>query len=444
MPTSQSTHVPPGPRNRWLNTYRILSAPQEATERWVARYGDPVLVPAINGNVVMISDPALAKVVFAADPAVYKPFAVKAIAPLLGYKSLLILQGEEHRRERKLLMPPFHGSRMRSYGDAIRVATRRHLQAASTAGAVKMHDVAQHISLEVIIRTIFGVEEEERVPVFTAAVRDLVEVLGSIVFFVPALQRTFWGMGPFAKTLQKLARTDALLQEQIDRVRAHGPGEDILSMMVQARFDDGTAMSDAHIKDELRTLLLAGHETTSTVLSWAIDTIHRHPEVRERLLAEVDAGAAGSPVDDAALPYLDAVSKETLRHYPIASEALRELAQPLVLGDYEIPAGYCIGVSIVGIHHRPDLYPDPERFWPERFEQRRFGPHEFLPYGGGHRRCIGAAFADFEMRVALATALREFTFTLQQREPPRPIRRNVAMGPKGGVPVVIGARAAGA
>lgn len=431
--------LPPGPRNRLLSTYRILATPRESTEGWIARYGDPVLVPAVNGNVVMLSDPALAKEVFAMDRNMFQPFAVEAMAPLLGRRSMLVLSGEEHLRERKLLMPAFHGARMRRYGETIRNAARHHLDAAVGRGVVPVREIAQSISMEVIIRTIFGVEEEARVAVFARAVVELIESAASIMFFVPALQRSFFGLGPYAKLRRRLDRTDEMLQEQIDRTRARGSGDDVLSMMLEARFDDGAPMTDAHIKDELRTLLIAGHETTATVISWAIDAVHRDPEILGRLQRELDVPPASDdgPLADAALPYLDLVAKETLRRYPIVSEVLRLTTQPLTLGRYAIPAGYGIGVSVVAIHHRPDLYPEPEQFRPERFSERRFGPHEFLPYGGGHRRCLGSAFADFELRVVLATAVREFAFDLQQRERPRMVRRNVTMAPRGGVPVIV-------
>jgi len=426
------------PQFRLLNTFRILTSPREATERWIARYGDPVLVRTINGNVYMTSTPELAKTIFAADPSTFLPFAVRALLPFLGEQSVLLVGGEQHRRDRKLLMPPFHGARMRAYGRVIQDVTRRHLAAACQEGGTRMRDVAQAISLEVIVRTIFGVDDD-RVEIMAAAVRELVESAASLLLFVPSLQRSFLGIGPQDTLKRRRERADALLQQQIERARTRDEGEDVLRLMLAARDEDGVGMTDAHIKDELRTLLAAGHETTATALAWAIDVVHRDRALLERLRAEVAREGVELPGSEAG-PLLDAVVKETLRRYPIVSEVLRTVAKPFRLGSCDIPVGASVGVSIVGIHHRPDLYPDPDRFDPERFIAKRFGPHEYLPFGGGHRRCIGAAFAEFELRVALATALREFSFTLRQARPPRSVRRNVTLVPQGGVPVSVAHR----
>jgi cytochrome P450 len=240
---------------------------------------------------------------------------------------------------------------------------------------------------------------------------------------------------------RRQARLDALLQEQIERAREEGGGDDILSMLVAARWEDGTAMDDAHLRDELRTLLVAGHETTATAIAWAIDAVHRDPDVLTRLQAELDAADA-TPADDAKLPYLDAVSRETMRRWPVLPEVMRVLEQPVWFEGTMVPTGHSLGVGIVNIHHRPDLYPEPMRFRPERFLERKFGPHEYMPFGGGHRRCLGAAFADFELRIVLAVAVREFAFALTQQRAPRPVRRNITMGPRGGIPVRVRRRLA--
>jgi cytochrome P450 len=276
--------------------------------------------------------------------------------------------------------------------------------------------------MEVIIRTVFGVGDE-LVPTFTQAVVDVVDSAGPLAFFVPALQRGIGPFSPYAKARRRLARLDELLQTQIERVRREGGGDDILSMLVEARWDDGTAMDD-------------GHETTALVIAWAIDAVHRNPEVLARLREELDA-AEGSPADDAKLPYLDAVGRETLRRWPALPEVMRVLVRPLQFDGVTVPAGHSLGVAIANIHHRADLYPDPFAFRPERFLERKYGPHEYMPFGGGHRRCVGAAFADFELRIVLGVAVREFAFELQQSSEPKAVRRNITMGPRGGVPVLV-------
>jgi cytochrome P450 len=429
-----------GPRSRLLSTFRILRDPSGWFERWRARYGDPVTIPTINGTVVMTGDPAKAKWIFAHDPDDYAQFGTDAMAPLLGQRSLLVVSGATHRRDRKLLMPPFHGSRMRSYADVMAGAARRHLSRAASAGVVRARDVGQDISMEVIIRTVFGVGDE-LVPTFTQAVVDVVDSAGPLAFFVPALQRGIGPFSPYAKARRRLGRLDELLQSQIERVRREGGGDDILSMLVEARWDDGSAMDDAHIRDELRTLLVAGHETTALVIAWAIDAVHRNPHVLARLREELDA-ADGSPADDAKLPYLDAVGREALRRWPALPEVMRVLVRPLSFDGVTVPAGHSLGVAIANIHHRADIYPEPFAFRPERFLERKYGPHEYMPFGGGHRRCLGAAFAEFELRIVIGVAVREFAFELQQSSEPRAVRRNITMGPRGGVPVRVWKRQA--
>ena len=427
-----------GPRSTLLSTYRVLTSPQAWMDRWLERYGDPVTIPTINGTVVMTAEPALAKWIFAHDPNDFAQFGTDAIGPLLGERSLLTVDGAAHKRDRKLMMPPFHGARMRSYGDAMAGAARRHLARATREGRVRTQDVAQEISLDVIVRTVFGVGED-LVATFTDATLKVVNAAGPLAFFVPALQRGLGPLSPYAKAKQYLARLDELLQAQIERVRRDGGGDDILSMLVAARYDDGTPMDDAHIRDELRTLLVAGHETTALTIAWAIDAVHRYPSVLAQAREELDAGEA-SPVADAKLPYLDGITKETLRRWPVLPEVMRVLKRPLTFAGETVPAGHALGVAIVNIHHRPDLYPDPFTFDPMRFANRKYGPHEYLPFGGGHRRCLGAAFADFELKVVLAVALREFEFDLLQDTEPKAVRRNITMGPKGGVPVTVRAR----
>ncbi|HVI02462.1 MAG TPA: cytochrome P450, partial [Enhygromyxa sp.] len=228
---------------------------------------------------------------------------------------------------------------------------------------------------------------------------------------------------------------DRLLYEQIEHVRDRTQGRvDILSLMLDARFDDGEPMSDAHIRDELRTLLIAGHETTAITLAWALYDIHRNPEVRERLLAELDGlGPDAEPEAIAKLPYLGAVIDETLRLHPVVEVVFRVLRKPWKFAGYELPAGMTISPAISLVHRRPDIYPEPERYQPERFLDAKPKPHEYLPFGGGNRRCIGAAFSQFESRIAIGTLLRECEFELLESGEPAVERRSVTLGPKSGV-----------
>ena len=434
MPT-----LPPGPRGRLLSTYRVLTKPYEYLPRWLATYGDPFTIKTLNGNVVMTANPADVRTVFATPPDRFASFATRGLAPFLGERSMLLLDGARHRRERKLLMPPFHGERMRVYAGTMASAAARHLEAAS-GRPFSMLRTAQDISLEIIVRAVFGVQEQERTERFAAAVLAMTDAIHPALLFMPFLQRELGGFGPYARMRRRLAALDALLQEQIERARA-APGHDILSLMLAARDDSGEPMRDAEIRDELRTLLVAGHETTAITLAWAVDLVHRHPAVLARARDELDAlGADAAPEAYASLPYLDAVCKEALRLYPVLTEVGRILLAPLQIGGYELPAGVVVMPSIMLVHRRPDLYPEPEAFRPERFLERKFSPAELLPFGGGHRRCLGAAFATFELKMVLGTMLSRWQFRLRDEIAPVPVRRNVTMTPSGGVPVEARAR----
>lgn len=258
--------------------------------------------------------------------------------------------------------------------------------------------------------------------------------------FIPWLQHEFGGIGPYARMRRCFAALDALLQEQVERARAQ-PGDDILSLMLAARHEDGEAMTDAELRDELRPLLIAGHDTTAAGLTWVVDLVHRHPRVLARLQDELDGlGPEPDPGQYATLPYLDAVCKEALRIRPVVNEAARMLVAPLRVGDHELPAGVGVAPSILLIHRRPDIYPEPALFRPERFLERTFSPFEFLPFGGGHRRCLGAAFALFEMKVVLGTMLSRWQLRLLDFEAPAPVRGAVTVEPRGGVPVKLLAR----
>ncbi|WP_437679164.1 cytochrome P450 [Sorangium sp. So ce131] len=438
------SHLPRGPQGRLLTTYQFIARPYEFLHRCAATYGGVFNVPMYNRDVVMAGSPASVQDVMTAPPETFVAYSTQSIGLLLGSHSLLMLSGERHRRERKLLTPPFHGDRMRAYAAAMaEIAARRFAEAARAPRAVAQ-EVAQAISLDVILRAVFGVEEPARMRAFARAVVAMGDAVTPAMAFLPFLQREFGGFGPYARFRRRVADLEALMREQIERARA-APGDDILSLLVSARYDDGSAMSEQAIFDELRTLLFAGHETTAIALAWALDHVHRDPGVLARLQGEIDAlGPDPDPERLAALPYLDAVCKEALRIYPVATEVPRLVAQPFRLGEHELQPGTGVAPCVLLVHHLPELYPEPSRFRPERFLERKFSPFEYLPFGGGARRCIGAAFALFEMKIVLGTALSAWQVRLLDERAPRPVRRNVTFGPSGGVPLALRARARGA
>ncbi|MCA9649631.1 MAG: cytochrome P450 [Myxococcales bacterium] len=429
---------PPGPSFRLWSTAQVITRPLECMPRWFERYGDPLFIPTVNGDVVMTARPELVKRIFAQPPSTYSPFGAQGTAAITGPRSVFQLRDREHRRHRRLLMPPFHGSRMRAYAEAMQHTAREVLGQAADAGPVVLHELTKRISLEVILRTVFGVQQPDQVREHAERITAMVDATSPLFLFMPFMQRELWGLGPYARFRRAWDQLDAMLQAQLERAREQGEGQDVLSMLVHARDEDGGGLDDQEIRDELRTLLFAGHETTAIALCWAVDAIGRHPAVAERLGDELhELGPAADPEEIAKVGYLDAVCSESLRLYPIVTEVLRHLHEPLELGGYELQPPTAVSASILGVHMREDLYPQAADFRPERFLERKYGPHEFLPFGGGHRRCVGAAFASFELRIVVGTLLREFGVALQDPVAPRAVRRNVTMAPRGGVPVTI-------
>ena len=437
-----TTSLPAGPKPGLRQLFRYARAPYEYFQSNADSFGDPFTIHTLGGKVVMTGDPALVRQIFTADPDLFDVFLVDTLEAMLGPGSMFLLSGEKHRRARKLLAPPFHGARMRAYGDLIGEVTRERAAEWAPGSPLVMQQVTQSISLEVIIRAVFGVTEPLRQAQFRRAVTDRVHASHPAIVFMKLLRREFGGFGPWARFRRATEQLDRLLYREICERRASGQsGSDILSSMLQARYDDGSVMSDAEIRDELITLLIAGHETTASGLAWALYWLLRHPEVEGRLVDELAAAPADADLGAGALPYLQAVCQETLRLHPIVPDVVRRLKQPWKLGSYELPAGVGVGVALNLVHERADLYPDPQRFDPERFLKRNYTPFEYLPFGGGARRCIGAAFAMYEMRVALATLLRERRFRLNDPAV-RPARRNFTLGPSTGVAVIYEGRRA--
>lgn len=428
-----------GPSSRLLSLYRLFSQPLMVS-RWLEQYGDPIRVPSIGFDFVITATPECVKQILSADPDRYRPFTPPG-AVLLGEGSVLQMRGAEHRKRRTLLMPPFHGKRMRHYATVMAQTAHDALRRASDAPEVLFRDVAQSVTLDVILRTVFGVQEPERIQTFRQAVSTLVESITPALMFMPFLHRELGGIGPFARYRRAAAQLDALLQDQIERTRRAGAGDDVLSMLLDARHDDGSTMEDEEIRKELTTLLFAGHETTAVALCWAVDTMGRHPAVLDSLHDELSGlGPEPEPEIFGKQSYLAAAIKESLRLHPISTGIMRVLTTSMELGGHTLPSGMGVGVDVPSLHRRDDLYPEPERFEPQRFIDHNYRPFEYMPFGGGHRRCIGAAFASLEMQIVLGTLLTRFDFELVNTQAPRVARRNVTLAPDDGVPVRIRAR----
>ncbi|PTL85054.1 cytochrome P450 [Vitiosangium sp. GDMCC 1.1324] len=431
--------LPPGPRYlKPLQTFRFLKDASAFFTDCRTRYGDPFTAPLPVGDVVVTGDPEGIRDIFSADPALFEPLGHLVLAPALGENSLLLMGGQRHKRERKLLMPPFHGERMRAYGLLMRDITLRAAESLRPGGTFRAQDVTQSISLDVIIRAIFGIDEPERMRRYREVLTAYIESYTPLLMAATPLRRSFGGVGPWARFQRHVAELDQLLSEELATRRGHEEGHiDILSLLLNARDEEGQPMTDAELKDELRTLLLAGHETTAIGLAWALHHLHHHPETLQRLVEELaPLGALPEPEALVKLPYLGAVCDEALRLHPVLAVVGRRTVAPFTLRGHELPAGTGIMAAICVVHLDPALYPEPERFRPERFLERKFSPFEYLPFGGGARRCIGAAFAQYEMRIALGTLLAAHRFSLASDTPERPVRRNIALGPEGGAQLV--------
>ena len=423
--------IPLASRSRFLTTWRIARQPFEAYARWRAKHGDTYLVRAINGDVVVTASTDMIRDLFRARTDEVEPFGVDAAVAFLGSRSLLLVRGEAHRRERELLTPPFHGRRMKAYGAAMRDATLRATERWRAGSEVVLADTFLSISLDIIVHAVFGVLGENDKARWTAALRTLVRRVSPAALFAPVLQTSFFGLSPWDRFVEAREQLDALIYEAIRARRVSGErGDDLLSLMLDATYTDGTPMPDEGIRDELVTMLFAGHETTQIAMSWAVYRLHRRQETLARLLEDL-AAHPDDPETLAQLPWLDAVVKESLRLQPIVPDIVRTLTVDQTLGGHELPAGTHVAPVAALVHADPELYPQPDAFRPERFVDHTFRPWEFLPFGGGVRRCIGAALATWEMKVVLGTLLPRFE--LEMRSIEYPVRRNITMGPRHGV-----------
>jgi cytochrome P450 family 110 len=437
--TAANAELPPGPRSSLGPIVQYLRDPMGAMPRMVARHGDPFTLPG-KPPTVFTGDPAGIQAIYSADPDTFAMLN-QDMGVFLGERSLILVAGEEHRRKRKLMMPPFHGARMRKYGEAMVRLTEQHTAGWTPGRTVSAFETAQRISLDVILEAVFGVHDPAGRAELAASLLALLDGFSPLLAIFPALRRELGGVGPFAAFRRRQRVLHAQLDALIARARAGEPREDILSLLVGARYEDGEPMSDEDVREQLLLLVVAGHETTAISIAWALDALHR-PEnaaARERLDEEL-RGLGPEPAVDrlAELPYLEAVCQETLRLYPIApAPSPRRLLRPLELMGYTLPAGIGVAAAIGVAHFREQTYPEPLRFRPERFLERKPSPFEYLPFGGGARRCLGAAMAAWEMRLVLGTILRRARVRLASLAPDRGKIRAANIGPARGVKLVV-------
>jgi cytochrome P450 family 135 len=396
--------LPPGPRMPAVaQTLAWALAPTALMDHCFKSRGEAfTLTFSPSGRkLVMVSDPAAVKTVLTAPPEAAPSAAGDTpIASILGPSSVITLTGPEHMRQRKLLLPPFHGERMRAYEETIVQASRRDMASWPLGRPMRLGARTRNITLEVILRAVFGVEAE-RMSGLKGAIGRLAEPARTLALLRFALSPPS-SERPAGEIGQALERLDGLIYAEIERRREQqdlGEREDILSLLLQARDEDGEAMTDGELRDELVSLLLAGHETTATATAWAIERLVRSPDKLRRLVEEIDGGEGDE--------YMQAVIHETLRVRPVVPGVVRLLQEPLTVAGYELPEGTRVVPSIYLTNSNPRVYEDPKRFKPERFLDQAPDTFAWIPFGGGIRRCIGASFAMLEMKVMLRTMLKE-------------------------------------
>ena len=423
--------LPPGPRNAVLATARYLRDPLGILLRTADRFGDPFTWPTFLGKLVITGDPEGIKTLLTADPEIYEALGAELLGPVIGRNNLILLSGERHRAMRKMQNPQFHGARLRAYGQIITTIAETHVNQWPKERPFPVQETMQAISLEVILQAVLGLGDPTSRAAFKDALLSGIAALKPSFMFIPALRRPMLGLSAWARFGRRKAAMAALFNRELAARRARPDvGEDILSLMVASRKEDGSAFDDDELLEQMMSLIGAGHETTASALTWALYHIHRDGRVKARLSDELSGSAApGDPEAITRLPYLDAVCSEALRLNPVAPLVGRTLRQGLTLKGYDLPAGVPVGIGIVNVHRRPELYPEPEQFRPERFLEREFSAFEYLPFGGGSRRCLGAAFALYEMKLVLATVLRSGALRLVTDKPVGAALRNTTVGP---------------
>lgn len=415
--------------------------PESWYEEAFARHGDPFYFDGLDGPCAVTARPEGVRDLFSVDPqnlAIYYP---DFLQPLIGSESIILLTQEQHRAERKAMAGTlFQSDRLRSSCASIEEVVRSHLRAWPERFTGNVLDLTLDITLEVLLRTVLGLRPGDRLRAIRNAILALGRALKPSFLFFPALRRDFGGLSAWARFRRAKEQLESLLIAELEdrrriRGRMDGHPTDALARLLEPR-TDGRVPSQRHVIDQLVTLIYAGHETTAIAMAWAIYELLRNPTCADRLRNEL--ATLGASPDSAAyteLAYTDAICKEALRLHPPAHEIVRRVRVPLRLADRMVPAGAGVLVAVVALHRCADIYPAPNQYRPERFLERSFSPFEFVPFGGGARRCPGAALALDELKIALALIMSHCDLTLAWPRPLRTERRNIVHIPEGGVPV---------
>jgi cytochrome P450 len=422
-----------------VQTLRWLLRPIAFLEESRRRYGDAFSVTFVGFEtpMVLVSDPEAVRAIYSNPKNGMPPGRNVVLEPIMGPRSVLLLEGAEHLSRRKLMLPPFHGEHMRAYEATVTEAVRREIDSWGIGEAFPIHPRMQNVTLDVILRAVFGIEDAARFDRLRPLLKRVLADTASPILQLAGFATRNRTHGPWALFMRRVAELDEELLSLIRARRADpalGEREDILSSLLAARFEDAEeeGMGDDEVRDQLMTLLLAGHETTATALAWSFDLLLRHPDKLARLTTEIRDGQG--------YEYLRATISEVLRLRPVVPIAGRRLAADLDVGELHLPAGTDVTPAIWLTHTRPDVYPEPYAFRPERFLDSAPDTYAWIPFGGGIRRCLGAAFAEFEMRIALTEILSRCTLARDSAEAEHSTRRNITLSPRRGTPVQLLAR----
>jgi cytochrome P450 len=443
--------LPPGPRSPALfQTLRYLREPHQLFEECGQKYGDMFTLNLLGtGRWVFLSDPALVRQLFTASTDILETGAMNGSmwGAIAGNRTLFTLDREEHLERRHLLLPPFHGERLRSYVQEMCQVSEEVSDSWPRDRVTTVQERMQTITLRVLLRVGFGLREQsEQSELMRALIGVADGPLASPLLLMRPLQFDWGRFSPWGRLLMQIRHMDKLLFDEIRRRRTSGErGSDVLSFMLDARSESGAALADVDVRDELVTMLMAGHDTTEISLTWALGFILSQPRVLARIRDEIDSVLGGGPLEVDVLPrlkYLDAVIKESTRLGPVGPHlSFRRLSQPLTIGAYTLPAGVIVTNAVHLLHRRPDLYDSPLEFRPERFLGDKADAYEWAPFGGGARRCIGMTFALWEMKIVLATVLSRLDLSMVEPEIGSE-RSGFFIVPKRGLPVRAASRPA--
>ena len=422
--------LPPGPRApSALQLLATWKRPAASLERLRQKYGNRITVQLpFQPPFVIIADPEEIKELFTASPEVLHPGeGARVLEPLIGSGSVILLDEAAHLEQRKLLLPAFHGEKMAALTGLMQELADRELDSWPTGQPVALHSHLQRLTLEIILRAVFGLERGQRLDDLRDLLTQVLAFSESPLSVLPALQRISGWSGPMKRFQNARSRADSLIFELIDERRRAGDGdrEDVLGMLLEARHEDGSPMSAQELRDELMTALVAGHETTASQLAWGFERLAREPEVVCRLRGDGDE-------------YLTATIHEILRLRPVLPNAEPRLTkQPVRIGEFEYPPGVALLASAYLVHHDPAVYPEPHAFRPERFLRKAPGTYTWIPFGGGRRRCLGASFALQEMKIVIRSVVKSFELSAASDRPEQTARRSITFSPSAGASVIL-------